>query len=155
MRWYGLFLNNKNGDEGTIRVGKFKQYDYFGHESALTPGANSTFTIVAGFKLSTSDKKQNLRPTDIKEKCYVECLQFRLSDMTDLKTFLSLSSLFSLTQEDIKEIKNAEIEKNLWKFTKKSVMDGFARENTGDPSMSAAGLKIAKRMKRTREINWK
>jgi hypothetical protein len=75
--------------------------------------------------------------------------------MADLKTFLTLGKLYSLTQTEIAELKSAELMKKRWTATKRRVVDEFTRERTGDPSMTAEGWKLAKMMKRTREFNLK
>jgi squalene cyclase len=78
----------------------------------------------------------------------------RLKDMADLKTFLTLGKLYSLTQTEIAEIKYKEIQKRQWQITRRRVVDEFTRERTGDPSMTAEGWKLAKMMKKS-EFNWK
>jgi hypothetical protein len=60
-----------------VKVGVYRQFDYFGHEDVLVPGSASKFTVKSAYTMTKQDKKQKLRATDIREKCSVDCLQFR------------------------------------------------------------------------------
>jgi siroheme synthase len=74
--------------------------------------------------------------------------------MKDLRTFLSPSRFASLTPANILEIKCEEKMRFKWMATRRKAIDQFVREKTGDPSMTAKGLKEAKKIKSTKEYNW-
>jgi hypothetical protein len=97
--------------------------------------------------MSAEEKKLKLRPTEIKEKCLVECLQFRVLDMKDLRTFLAPSRFSFLSADNIQEIKCEEKSRKKWLDVRRKAMDEFIREKTGDPSMTALRFKEAKRLK--------
>jgi hypothetical protein len=105
--------------------------------------------------MTASDKLQNLRQIDIREKYSVEMLTFRTIDMTDLKTFLSPGKYGELTEDDILDIKLEDTTRRQWQTTRRRVVYEFARERSGDPSMTAKKWNDAKNMKRTRECDWK
>jgi hypothetical protein len=105
--------------------------------------------------MTASDKQQNLRQIDIREKYSVEMLTFRTIDMTDLKTFLSPGQYAELTEDDILDIKLEDTTRRQWQTTRRRVVDEFARERSSDPSMTAKKWNDAKKMKRTRECDWK
>jgi signal-transduction protein with cAMP-binding, CBS, and nucleotidyltransferase domain len=77
-----------DGVQGKLKLGRYSQYEYFGQEASMEPGAMARFTVVADYTMTASDKRRNLRATEIKEKFSVECLQFRCFDMKDLRTLL-------------------------------------------------------------------
>jgi hypothetical protein len=81
-------------------------------------------------------------------------LSHSVADMTDLKTFLKPGKFYSLAQDEIVEIKQAQKARAKWMLTRRKVVDEFARERTGDPSQTNQSWKIGKKMKRTRENNW-
>jgi hypothetical protein len=133
-----------NGVQGKLKIGRYSQYEYFGQEASMEPGAMARFTVVADYTMTASDKKRNLRATEIKEKFSVECLQFRCSDMKDMRTFLQVGMKYSkisgklshLSAEEIKEKKCDETTQLKWQATRRRMVNEFTRARTGDPSLT-------------------